>query len=309
LFKQILDNDVKYQQFCQKCGLTRSQIQQTDLHFLIPPSSRHKSRYLNVDKYVKWANQILVFKAKNDYSQISQVYSLDENTYATLTQEVDKKTLLCLQNLGYKTYTNKKTFLDAVRSVLDLEEGHKNFDIICQAAHLGRSQFIERLGWLDDYQQELQFYTQIVEIAHQAETLVKNFGLTKDSKKQFEQNFNSLELLPQSQDFKQKVIDYLTFESAKVPEDKTLLATSDVIESLFGKYKVFTSTSCLKELGKRILTLPLCTLSMTGEFVKNALESVSERDVENWDKNIFGQSALAKRQEAFSLPKPDTKVA
>jgi hypothetical protein len=309
LFKHVLENDAQYQQFCQKCGLTRSQIQQTDLHFLIPPSSQHKSRYLNVDKYVKWANQILVFKAKNDYSQISQVYSLDEKTYTTLAQEVDKKTLLCLQKLGYQTYANKKTFLDAVRSVLDLKEGHKDFDIICQATHLGKNQFIDRLGWLEDYQQELQFYTQMVEIAHQAFVTVKNLGLTKDSKKQFEQNLESLELLPQSQDFKQKVINYLNEESAKVSDDKTWLATSDVIESLFGKYKLLTSTSCLKELGKRILTLPLCTLSMTGEFVKNALESVSEKDVENWNNDVFGQSALSKRREAFSLPKPDTKVA
>jgi hypothetical protein len=216
---------------------------------------------------------------------------------------------MCLQKLGYQTYANKKTFLDAIRSVLDLKEGHKDFDIICQAADLGRNQFIDKLGWLEDYQQELRSYIQMVEIAHQVEAQLKNLGLTKDSKKQFEQNFKSLELLPQSQYFKQKVIDYLSTESAKVPDDKILLATSDVIESLFGKYKLLTSANCLKELGKRILTLPLCTLSTTYNFIKNALESVSERDVENWDQEVFGQSALSKRREAFSLPKPDTKVA
>jgi hypothetical protein len=78
-----------------------------------------------------------------------------------------------------------------------------------------------------------------------------------------------------------------------------MLATSDVIESIFGKYKQFTSTNCLKELGKRILTLPLCTLSITEYFVKNAMESIREIDVENWANSVFGQSALSKRLEAF----------
>ena len=35
-----------------------------------------------------------------------------------------------------------------------------------------------QLGWLEDYQSEIQSYTQMVEIAHQAFVQVKNFGLT-----------------------------------------------------------------------------------------------------------------------------------
>ena len=297
-FKHQLKNDVKYQQFCQKCGSTRSQIQQTQLHFLVPPSSKHKSRYLNVDKYLKWASKVSVFKAKNDYSKISHVYSLDEKTYAALTG-LRKKNLTSLQNLGPQTYAHQTRFREAITKALGLKKAHHVLEIICQAADLGRRQFLEQLGWLEDYQPELQAYTQMVTIAHQAETFVKNSGLTKDSTKPFVQNLESFELLPQSQDFKEKIIDYVTLESAKVPDGQTLLATSDVVESLFGKYKWLTSKNCLNELGKRILTRPLCTLSITYEFVKPALESVSERDVDNWNKDVFGQSALSKRRDAF----------
>jgi hypothetical protein len=310
LFKKMLGNDDKYQNFCQECGSTRSSIQQTQLHFLVPPSSKHKSRYLNVDKYIKWANQVSVFKAKNDYSTINPVYGLDEEAKATLTHQVDDQILVCLKNMTLPIYANKTLFVDAITKNLGLKENNKDINDICQAADLGKRQFIDKLGWLEDYQQEIQWYTQLVEIAHQAFATVKNLGLTKDSKKQFEQNLKSFELLPQSQDFKQKIIAYLSEESAKVPDDKTLLGASDVIESLFGKYKWLSKESCLKELGKRILTLPLSTLSITYDLVKNALENISERDVQNWDKEVFGQSALSKRREAFSLPKQiDTKVA
>ena len=235
LFKQILDNDDKYQQFCQKCGSTRSQIQQTKLHFLVPPSQKHKSRYLNVDKYIKWANQIAVFKAKNDYTKINPIYSLDFDCYVVLTGQIENKILVRLKNMGPQTYANKTIFLEAITKTLGLAENHKDIKVICQAADLGKRQFLEKLGWLEDYQSEIQFYTQMLEIAHQTFSQVKNRGLTTDSKKQFEQNLESLELLPQSQVFKHKVVDYLRDESSQVPFDKTLLATSDVIESLGGQ--------------------------------------------------------------------------
>lgn len=307
LFKKMLENDNKYQNFCQECGSTRLSIQQTSLHFLIPPSSKHKSRYLNVDKYIKWANQVFVFKSKNDYSKISQFYFLDEEAYLTLTRQVDEKTLTCLKNIESQTNEIKEIFLDTITKALGLKKEHKVLDIICIAADMGRRQFINKLGWLEDYEQELKAYTQMVTIAHQAETLAKNSGLTKGCKQQFEQNLKSFELTPQSQDFSNMIVDYFSRESTKLTDDKPLLATSDIVESLFSKYKLLTSASCLNEAGKRILILPLCTMSITYDFIKNALESVSERDVENWSKDVFGQSALSKRREAFSLPKKTQK--
>ena len=191
LFKKMLENDAKYQKFCQECGSTRSQIQQTSLHFLIPPSSKHKSRYLNVEKYIRWANQVSVFKAKNDYSTISKVYSLDEETYSTLIRQVDKNTLISLKNMESQTYEVKEIFVDVITKTGRLKTDDKVLDTICIAADMGRRQFIDKLGFKEDYQQELQAYTQMLDIAHQAETLVKNSGLTKDCLRQFEQTLKS----------------------------------------------------------------------------------------------------------------------
>ncbi|MDM8559887.1 hypothetical protein [Candidatus Parabeggiatoa sp. HSG14] len=113
--------------------------------------------------------------------------------------------------MEHQTYANETIFLDAITKTDSLKQDHKDIESICQAVHLGKRQFLDKLGWLDDYQQELQIYTQMIEIAHQAEALVKNLGLTTDCKKQFEQSLKSLELLPQTQDFKQKVFEVKVF--------------------------------------------------------------------------------------------------
>jgi hypothetical protein len=296
LLKQFLSHDVKYPRFCQKCSLTRTQIQQTELHFLTPPKQNSKSRYLNVDDYVKWANQLLAYQAQNDYSQISQTYVLDKETYTLLEGQPFQK---ALKKMGSQTYANQKLFLEALTAARGSQVNQFDFARICQAAHLGKRQFMKNFGWLEEYRPELFTYTQMVKMALRVEAQVKNFGLNKKSLALFKKDNDFINLYPISQAFKQKIIDYLSDECAKLPKNQTLLATSDIIESRFGKYKQFTSTNCLKELGKRILTLPLCTHSITAELVKNAMENISERDVENWTNDIFGQSVLSKRRKAF----------
>lgn len=124
-----------------------------------------------------------------------------------------------------------------------VQESFKKSVLICLAANDGRKKFVDKLGWLEEFQPELITYTQMVDLALNVEAQVKNFGLTSDSKCLFERMFESQELSPRSQIFKQKVIDYLAKTSAKVPDGKTLLATSDVVESLFGKYKLFNQTN------------------------------------------------------------------
>ncbi len=90
---------------------------------------------------------------------------------------------------------------------------------------------------------------------------------------------------------------------------QTFLATSDVIESLFGKYKQFSAHCPIKEMGQMLLTICLSTMNLTTTVVKNALESISFADVEEWLAEVFGQSMLSKRKTLFSAQINDTEIA
>jgi hypothetical protein len=88
----------------------------------------------------------------------------------------------------------------------------------------------------------------------------------------------------------------LKAESCNVPQDEVLWANSNVIESIFGKYKTFISIRPLREISKLILTIPLCTVEITGQFIKNAMENISIKDVEHWASRIFNKSTLSKKR-------------
>lgn len=61
ILKQYLNGDSSWNEFAKQASSTGKQLQQTDLAALAPPNQRSKSRYMNIDRLVKWAHETLVF--------------------------------------------------------------------------------------------------------------------------------------------------------------------------------------------------------------------------------------------------------
>ncbi|MBD2510064.1 hypothetical protein H6G91_22675 [Nostoc muscorum FACHB-395] len=170
-----------------------------------------------------------------------------------------------------------------------------------------RQKLKSKLGWLINYQEPLSIWSQMVKMTRTVETHLKTCGLN--------QKLSSILKLQQTMganclvNFQLKIIDYLTIESSKIQSEQTILATSDVIESLFGKYKQFSSRCPFKQIGQMILSLSLSTMKLTGSVVKLALETVRYLDLEAWSDQVFGQSMLSKRRTVFSASNSNTEIA
>jgi hypothetical protein len=300
LLQHELAHDERYQSFVHYCHLTRQQIQQTELYFLVPPKPRAKARYLNVETYVHWAQQVLAYQAQNDFSQINPAFALDEQTISALANCLDGETLAQLSGLDQKDYPDKMALTHTLVEHLGPASFAQNGAVICQAADVGRRRFMEKLAWLTDYQADIATYAQMVELVQTVEKQVKQAGLHRASKSAFEKNTQARSLSPRIQQFNERIVQYLAREGNNIPEGQTLLATSDIIESIFGKYKLFSDERPLKEIGKMVLTIPVLTTTITSELVKKAMESVRGIDVEHWANRLFGQSMLSKRRAAFN---------
>ena len=152
-----------------------------------------------------------------------------------------------------------------------------------------------KLGWLRDFRQELRHYQRLLEAVSQAEQEVKNHGLGRQTAKRV---FCQLakEVLRDAglTDFLAQLRGYLQEEGSKVPAGQSWLGTSDVIESLFGKYKWFGEKAPYAEVGASALTLPLLTVELTAELVHEAMVSVSVQDVRDWVAQNIGRSTLSK---------------
>ena len=138
---------------------------------------------------------------------------------------------------------------------------------------------------------------------------LKQKGLTQNSKTDFIEQTQPLQLSPSNEVFKAKLLDYLDLQTASLPPEKSLLGSSDLIESLFGKYKLFSTKSPLKHMGHLVLTLPLLTAKLTTELISTAMETVSFAAVSDWYRSVFGLSPLAKRRAVFKGTTVDTEYA
>ena len=140
----------------------------------------------------------------------------------------------------------------------------------------------------------------MISITRSLEKKIKQQGLSQDSYAEFEKNCQTSSGVERINKFREKIQEYLTSELSMIVEDEIRVISTDVIESLFGKYKSFSQKSPLKEIRRMILTIPIATLEITRELIKKALSTVKNVDLENWELRTFGQSTLSKRKIAFN---------
>ena len=167
---------------------------------------------------------------------------------------------------------------------------------------------VEKLGWLLEYKSDLIQWNQMVLMTRNLETQLKHEGIS----------YESLELLQKNQlvfvntslqNLQNNIFEYLTNQCEKLKDKGTFLASSDVIESIFGKYKQFSARCPFKEMGHMLLTICLSTMNLTADVIKNALETISCTQVEEWLSEVFGQSTLSKRKTLFRDNYDDIKIA
>ena len=77
ILKRELKDDPDWNEFVKLANETRRKVQQTSLAALAAPNQRSKSRYMNVDKLVKWAMEVLCFLDQHDL-QVSQHFDVHQ---------------------------------------------------------------------------------------------------------------------------------------------------------------------------------------------------------------------------------------
>ncbi len=238
ILKHQLKKDEIWQTFCQKISVSKKCLIHTELGYLAPPKPRDKSRWQNLDMYVKWAEMILC-----------------QNTQT-------------LSSTGIKKFEDK-------------------------------------LSWLVDYKADIKEWRTMLELLQITKHEIKSNGLSNKTLHTIKNAINKLKISGlRLNTMKAQTIEYIEHECQDI--DGVYCGCSDIIESIFGKYKNFSGKSPMKEIGRAILTIPAFTSSINYREVKLAMETISAPAVIKWQKDNIGQSLFSKRKEAFKLKKGKT---
>jgi hypothetical protein len=164
--------------------------------------------------------------------------------------------------------------------------------------------FEEKFGWLREFRPHLREWRTMLDLLQAAKDEIKRNGLRLKSAKQFEKAIAGTQLdTERLRCLKKQLLMHIQTESAltaTAQKDHRWLGSSDIIESMFGKYKNFSARTPMKEVGKSVLSMPVFTSDVTLSEVKEAMENVSMRDLREWLTENVGDTLLAKRKRAFN---------
>ena len=173
-------------------------------------------------------------------------------------------------------------------------------ELLLMYGSCGRRAFEQYFGWLNEFKNELNEWRIMLNVLECAKHEIKCNGLNQRTPVNFRRRtFHEAKTVTKAMIVAAELHVFLKEQAAKIPNGDTWLGTSDIIESVFGKYKSFSARSALKDIGKMILLMPVFTTKLTSENIKKAMEKYRVQDIRTWIHETLGISLFSKRKLAF----------
>jgi len=160
-------------------------------------------------------------------------------------------------------------------------------------------------GWLKDHEGLIREFEATFQMNESILKIVKNDGLSHKTIEQCIQICqNAQKWIPQKH--REKIIAYLQEEKEKLPKEghPNWHASSDILESLFGKYKSNAPTNPMNGVTSRALTMALmtngnCFPGKEQTETAIALETISMANLAHWKKEHLPENQLVKRKKTM----------
>jgi hypothetical protein len=158
----------------------------------------------------------------------------------------------------------------------------------------------EKLGWLPRFRSALQLWGEMLQLVEVTEHFVRTQGLTRGAPRHLRHLLAPVALTPRTQQVRTHLLAFVAEEAVKAHPCERLLGSSEVIESVFGKFKRLEDTQAKSGFTGLILTMSAMVATTTREVIQTALETVPTKCVLEWCKKMLGNSLQAQRKKAFS---------
>jgi hypothetical protein len=164
---------------------------------------------------------------------------------------------------------------------------------------LNAERIAEKLGWLRDYREPLRQWAQAMQVIETAETLVRREGHHAESAAEFRARLPALESDSLADRLRGKLLEFLQDQALHVCGTERLPGSSEVLESIIGKYKTlqgekgqFGTTSMLLAIGAFVGRL-------TVSGIRTALQTIKGAALDQWEQTHLGSTIQSQRKRAF----------
>jgi hypothetical protein len=166
--------------------------------------------------------------------------------------------------------------------------------------------FDQTVGWVRGFAADLASWRGLLRSIEATRQQISAEGLHLASGPALEQRLKAS--TPRGRRFAARVCGFVKEQGARVPSGRRYVGCSDVIESIFGKYKSYLERSPVPSLGANVVLFPLFVTRITIELIDEAFTAMKHRTAQALVRVLGGPSASQQRQE-LRPPKPVTKPA
>ncbi|RKZ39767.1 MAG: hypothetical protein DRR00_33050 [Candidatus Parabeggiatoa sp. nov. 3] len=146
----------------------------------------------------------------------------------------------------------------------------------------------------------IEYFALTTKIVSEVMKILKNKGLNKAT---YKQCYDLSKKLPRNS-FVAKCLQAWLKRNIEVHKplriSKPLIVSSDIIESLFGKFKYAIERSPQSDMNRTVLLIPALCGNLDGEIITQALNQASCSDLDTWEKDNIPYTIRKRRQAFFS---------
>ena len=167
-----------------------------------------------------------------------------------------------------------------------------------------RQKLKEKLGWLRSYRNALERWSELLAIAHAAERSVQTEGIHSLICDELREQLEPSVKTTAGRRMLRDLLGFLAEQSCGMPAGERLIGSTEVLESIIGKYKRLQGTHSKGGMTAMLLGIGAAIGTTTTSIIQQALETVRTADVAAWCQTHLAVTLQSQRRLMGSATKP-----
>ncbi len=162
---------------------------------------------------------------------------------------------------------------------------------------IDRNELEAKLGWLRDYRQAVEEWSQWHEVIQIVVRHVRRHGIDRDTVAELRRQFDMMKLLPSSRDAVEAMMSFIAEQAwvARIGGER-LIGSTEVLESLFGDFKSLQGHQSESGLTGLMLVLGALVSQWTQEEIRAGLDAIPWKAVQAWVEDQVGVTVQSQRR-------------
>lgn len=168
---------------------------------------------------------------------------------------------------------------------------------------IDRRKLREKLGWLRGYRRALKRWSELLTIAQTTEDYINREGIHPLIREKLQKRLRPVVTTPAGRRLRDALLRFVVEQSSALPRGERLIGSTEVLESIIGKYKRLQSSHSKGGMTAMLLSIGTMIGRRAGDTIKTALQTVTTADVLTWCKDHLGITLQAQRKIALGVTK------